>query len=247
MRHRKRGRILGRSPSHRRAMLKNLASSLLLTERDAEYDDNPPEVKGRVVTTIAKAKEVRPIIERCITMARKTLDYQRKADSLDSNAERNSEEWRKWRSSSQWNEWNQAIAPVLTARRRAIQLLGNKEAVSILFDTVAPRYEDRPGGYTRIMRLANPRLGDGGTQVILEFVGERDRVRTMAPEPIQVEEGLPEIDGPIDDPAEGTHPDSDSVQSDVRGHAGESAATEIGESDGSTSTEDDSDPEPESK
>ena len=116
MRHRRRGRILGRSPSHRRAMLKNLASSLLLTERDAEFDDNPPEVKGRVVTTIAKAKEVRPIIERCITIARKTLEDQRKADSLDSTAERNSEEWRQWRSSSQWNEWNQAIAPVLTAR-----------------------------------------------------------------------------------------------------------------------------------
>ncbi|MEC7500295.1 MAG: L17 family ribosomal protein [Planctomycetota bacterium] len=187
MRHRRRGRILGRSPSHRRAMLKNLASSLLLTERDAEFDDNPPEVKGRVVTTIAKAKEVRPIIERCITIARKTLEDQRKADSLDSTAERNSEEWRQWRSSSQWNEWNQAIAPVLTARRRAIQILGDKEAVSILFDTVAPRFEDRPGGYTRIMRLAQPRLGDGGTQVILEFVGVRDRIKEAAPEPIQVE------------------------------------------------------------
>lgn len=192
MRHRRRGRILGRSPSHRRAMLKNLASSLLLTERDAEFDDNPPEVKGRVVTTIAKAKEVRPIIERCITIARKTLEHQRKADSLDSNAERNSEEWRQWRSSSQWNEWNQAIAPVLTARRRAIQILGDKEAVSILFDTVAPRFEDRPGGYTRIMRLAQPRLGDGGTQVILEFVGVRDRVKESAPEPIQVESDSPD-------------------------------------------------------
>ena len=192
MRHRRRGRILGRSPSHRRAMLKNLASSLLLTERDAEFDDNPPEVKGRVVTTIAKAKEVRPIIERCITIARKTLEDQRKADSLDSTAERNSEEWRQWRSSSQWNEWNQAIAPVLTARRRAIQILGDKEAVSILFDTVAPRFEDRPGGYTRIMRLAQPRLGDGGTQVILEFVGTRDRIKEAAPEAIQVESDSPE-------------------------------------------------------
>ena len=194
MRHRRSGRILGRSPSHRRAMLKNLAASLLLTERDAEFDDNAPAEKGRVVTTIAKAKEVRPIIERCITIARQTLEDQRKADSLDSTAERNSEEWRQWRGSQQWNEWNQAIAPVLTARRRAIQILGNKEAVSILFDTVAPRFEERPGGYTRIMRLAKPRLGDAGTRVILEFVGERDRVKVSAPEPIQVEQESPESD-----------------------------------------------------
>jgi len=175
-------------------MLKNLASSLLLTEKDAELDDNPPAMKGRVVTTIAKAKEVRPIIDRCITIARKTLADQRKADALDSAAERNSEEWRQWRSSQQWTDWNQAIAPVLTARRRAIQILGNKEAVSILFDTVAPRFEERPGGYTRIMRLAKPRLGDAGIQVILEFVGERDRIKVSAPEPIQVEREEPELD-----------------------------------------------------
>ena len=200
MRHRRSGRILGRSPSHRRAMLKNLASSLLLTEKDAEFDDNPPATKGRVVTTMAKAKEVRPIIDRCMTMARNTLEDQRKADTLDSAAERNSEEWRQWRSSQQWTDWNQAIAPVLTARRRAIQILGNKEAVSILFDTVAPRFEERPGGYTRIMRLAKPRLGDGGIRVILEFVGERDRIKVSAPEPIQVEREEPELDETLDSP-----------------------------------------------
>ena len=46
----------------------------------------------------------------------------------------------------------------------------------MLFDTVAPRFTDRPGGYTRILRLAKPRLGDAGTRAILEFVGVRDRV-----------------------------------------------------------------------
>ena len=226
MRHRRSGRILGRSPSHRRAMLKNLAASLLLTERDAEFDDNAPAEKGRVVTTIAKAKEVRPIIERCITIARKTLEDQRKADSLDSTAERNSEEWRQWRGSQQWNEWNQAIAPVLTARRRAIQILGNKEAVSILFDTVAPRFEERPGGYTRIMRLAKPRLGDAGTRVILEFVGERDRVKVSAPEPIQVEQESPEFDETSDSA-------KDSVPEEVtEGNAAESAQADLGPEDG---------------
>jgi len=53
--------------------------------------------------------------------------------------------------------------------------LGNKEAVRVLFAEVAPRFLDRPGGYTRILRLAKPRLGDAGTRAILEFTGVRDR------------------------------------------------------------------------
>ena len=57
MRHRKRGRVLGRSPSHRKAMFHNMASALFLTERDAdETEPNKPKIKGRIVTTVAKAK-----------------------------------------------------------------------------------------------------------------------------------------------------------------------------------------------
>ncbi len=54
-------------------------------------------------------------------------------------------------------------------------MLRDKEAVSILFDDIAPRFADRPGGFTRILRLAKPRLGDAGTRAFLEFVGENDR------------------------------------------------------------------------
>ncbi len=64
---------------------------------------------------------------------------------------------------------------MVAARRRALQLLGDKEAVSVLFEEVAPRFADRDGGYTRILRLAKPRLGDAGTRAILEFVGKHDR------------------------------------------------------------------------
>ncbi|MEY2613000.1 MAG: ribosomal protein, partial [Planctomycetota bacterium] len=52
-----------------------------------------------------------------------------------------------------------------------------------LFDTIAPRFMDRPGGYTRIMRLAKPRVGDAGTRAILEFVGKNDRVKEEAQKP----------------------------------------------------------------
>ena len=55
-------------------------------------------------------------------------------------------------------------------------LIGDKQAVGVLFKEIAPRFVDRPGGYTRIVRLAKPRLGDAGTRAMLEFVGVRDRV-----------------------------------------------------------------------
>ena len=75
MRHRRKGRVLGRSPSHQRALLRNLASALFLTERDAAGDDNAPKTKGRIITTIQKAKEVRPLVERCITIAIRSLKH----------------------------------------------------------------------------------------------------------------------------------------------------------------------------
>ncbi len=188
MRHRRRGRKLGRNPKHQRALLRNLASALILTERDAELDNNAPEVKGRIVTTLQKAKEVRPLVERCITIARRALPHQQAADKLEPNVERGTEKWRSWRNSEQWHEWNQTIAPVVAARRRAIKLLGDKKAVQILFDELAERFEDRPGGYTRILRLATTRLGDAGTRAILEFVGVNDRVRKAAVKPSFEEE-----------------------------------------------------------
>jgi large subunit ribosomal protein L17 len=183
MRHRRRGRTLGRCPSHQRALLKNLASSLFLTERDAQDDDNAPRVKGRIITTLEKAKEVRPLVERCITIARRALPAQQQAEPFATTAARNSDAWKAWRKSDKYQKWNQAVAPLVLARRRALSLLGSKEAVRILFAEVAPRFIDRPGGYTRVLRLATPRLGDAGTRAILEFVGVRDRARQKAEKP----------------------------------------------------------------
>ncbi len=184
MRHRRRGRKLGRNPNHQRALLRNLASALILTERDTGGEKKGvPKVKGRIITTLQKAKEVRPLVEKCVTIARKALPHLRAAEELGPDAERFSERWKSWRASDRWQQWSRAIAPVVAAHRRVLVLLGDKKAVKILFDDIAPRFEDRPGGYTRVLHLAKPRLGDAGPRAILEFVGKHDRIRREAAKP----------------------------------------------------------------
>ena len=172
MRHRRKGRVLGRSPSHQRALLRNLAAALMLTEREAEAGEvGAPKVAGRIVTTVAKAKEVRPLVERCITIAKHGLVAIEKAREFGTTADRDSSEWKQWRQSDRWRQWAHAVSPAVQARRRVVQLLGDKQAARILFERVAPRYADRPGGYTRILKLATPRLGDAGPRAVLELVG----------------------------------------------------------------------------
>ncbi len=140
-------------------------------------------------------------------MSRSALQSPRKpcltkqaAEEFATEAERNTEAWKKWRDGEQWQKWNAAVAPAIAARRRAFSLLRDKEAVEILFDDVAPRFADRPGGYTRIMRLAKPRLGDAGTRAILEFVGVHDRVNQTSQAPSFVD----------NDPEEAVEPTADS-------------------------------------
>lgn len=175
-------------------MLRNLATSLFLTEREDEYYEhmtqadgrtvvNAPAQKGRVVTTLEKAKEARSTVERCITIAKRAQASIEAAREFETDAERNTEEWKAWRNGEQHKKWVAAIGPSVTARRRVFAILRDKEAVSLLFDEIAPRYMDRPGGYTRVLKLATPRLGDAGRQAILELVGTNDRVSTKSQKP----------------------------------------------------------------
>lgn len=117
MRHRMRGRRLGRSTAHRRALGRNLVSSLFL--------------HGRIVTTGPKAKTYRPMAEKLITLAKEKSVHR---------------------------------------IRQAVAALQDKQAVAKLFDEIGPAMRDRPGGYTRILKLGRPRLGDKGQRVLFELV-----------------------------------------------------------------------------
>lgn len=183
MRHRRKGRILGRSPAHQRALLRNLASALFLTEVGGDGDDDgAAKVRGRIITTLAKAKEVRPLVERCVTIAKQGLAAEASAKAFGTDAERDSAQWKNWRGSDQWKRWAQAMAPAVAARRRVITLIGDKKAARVLFEEIAPRFTDRPGGYTRILKLSTPRLGDAGPRAVLEFVGAQ-AAGAVAPAP----------------------------------------------------------------
>lgn len=186
MRHRMKGRKLGRNASHRHAMFRNMAASLIKTVRAEEGDPGAAKTPGRIVTTVAKAKELRPYVEKLITLAKKAAPHEARAEQYSTTAERGSQAWKDWRQSEQWRQWAQAKAPAVDYRRRAFAMLRDKEAVEILFSELGERFADRQGGYTRIVRLAKPRLGDAGERALIEFVGERDRQKIRRPAPVVV-------------------------------------------------------------
>ncbi len=126
MRHRVSHRKLGRVTEHRIAMLRNQAQALLRFER--------------LETTVPRAKELRPFVERIITIAKRGLA------GGDGNGRS------------------------LHARRLVLRDIHDREVVSKLFDTIAPRFETRPGGYTRILRIGY-RRGDSAEVAQIELVG----------------------------------------------------------------------------
>ena len=117
MRHRNAGFKLGRNTSHRRALLRNLVTSVI--------------VEDRVETTVTKAKAVRPLVEKMITLGKK-------GD--------------------------------LASRRQALSFLKPSHSVTRRFETVAPRYGDRQGGYLRIVRTGFQK-GDGAEKAFIELLG----------------------------------------------------------------------------
>ncbi len=129
MRHKKSGKKLNMDPSKRRLMFRNLTNSLLETEM--------------IKTTLARAKELRRVVEPLITLSK-----------LDSVAR----------------------------RRQAFSTLRNKDSVKKLFDIIGPKYADRPGGYTRILKCG-PRPGDNAPMAYVELVDREPDIIS----PVEVE------------------------------------------------------------
>ena len=126
MRHRKAHRKLGRVSEHRIALLRNQATALLRHER--------------IETTVPKAKELRPFVERLITIAKRGVQA------------------------------NDPKGKTLSARRQVMRDVHDEDVVTKLFDSLAPRFAERPGGYTRILKLGH-RRGDAAEIAQIELVG----------------------------------------------------------------------------
>ncbi len=234
MRHRMRGRKLGRNPSHRRAMIRNMACSLIRTLDQHEDDSARAKVPGRIVTTVPKAKELRPYVEKLVTLAKKGRQHELAAEEIKSdvpekvgNPDGNGE-WKRFRESAEYAQWHAAIAPAVACRRRAFSILRDKLAVEILFDELADRFADRPGGYTRVIKLATVRLGDAGRQALIEFVGDDDKVeKREASLVVEDDEDVADEESADEEPADEEPADEESADEESADE--ESADEEVSE------------------
>lgn len=135
MRHRMDHRKFSRAIGPRLALMRSLVTNFFET--------------GRITTTVARAKELKRIAEKLITLAKKAHKLQ--GDSQETIAKR------------------------IHYKREAMKVLYKRDVMTKLFNEIAPNYIDRPGGYTRIVKLANPRKGDGAPMAIIELVTEEKK------------------------------------------------------------------------
>ena len=174
MRHRIRGRKLGRNSPHRKALFRNLSCAIILTcEREQQGSS---KADGRIRTTLEKAKEVRPFVERLVTIAIKARGASEQAGKLICSYARGTDEWKAWRKTESGQTWLNAQAKYIHRQRQLFAVLRSRHVVGLLIDVVSPRFVDRPGGYTRVVRIAKRRLADGAHLAYLEFVGEPTRL-----------------------------------------------------------------------
>ncbi|MCH8508710.1 MAG: 50S ribosomal protein L17 [Phycisphaerales bacterium] len=173
MRHRKAGYKLNRTTAHRQAMLRNMAASLF------EH--------GQITTTVPKAKALQPFVEKIVTKAKRgDLHARRQVISMLgrdrvafawSHIPKNASEEDREKIDSQ-REFTQGFFDIPEAdqveRNRYGELRKAPRLVKHIFDNVAPRFADRAGGYTRIVKLGRHRLGDAAELCVIQFVGNEE-------------------------------------------------------------------------
>ena len=177
MRHRLKGRHLGRTSSHRHALMRNLSRCLILT-CDQE-GVGAAKASGRIRTTLEKAKEVRPFVEKLVTTAVKANRCLSDANKIRCQHARGSDEYKSWRATEAGQAWLKAQSKYIHHRRMLFNALRSNQLVVLLIEKLAPRFEDRPGGYTRVVRIAKRRLADAARLAYLEFVGEPTRLSVV--------------------------------------------------------------------
>jgi len=173
MRHRKAGRKLGRTPSHRRAMLRNMAASLF------EH--------GQIVTSVPKAKALQPFVEKIVTKAKRGDVHARRQVAAMLGRDRRAFDWLGLPAGAGEDERQRAAdmreraerffdipADGEVERNRYGELRKAPWLVRHIFENVAPRFEDRQGGYTRIVRIGYRRLGDATEMCVIQFVGAEE-------------------------------------------------------------------------
>ncbi|MGP1346868.1 MAG: 50S ribosomal protein L17 [Phycisphaerales bacterium] len=173
MRHRKAGFKLGRTSTHRQAMLRNMAVSLF------EH--------GQVVTTIPKAKALQPFVEKMVTTAKQGTIHARRQIASELGRDRRAFEWlhtpkgaddaekeivRKQADAAK--DFFDIPAADTVERNRYGELRKSPRIVKHIVDNVAPRFADRNGGYTRIIKLGKRRKGDAAELCVIQFVGAEE-------------------------------------------------------------------------
>jgi len=197
MRHRKHNHQLGVKSAHRVSLVANLSCSLI------EH--------GRIKTTLAKARALRPAIEKIITLAKR-------AKSTDGAAQK------------------------VHFRRLAIARLRNKKAVSKLFDELVDQFVNRNGGYTRIYKLAIPRLGDAADMALIEFVEEAPKKKSSKKKQTKKKTAKSEANPAKDDQEEtpaSTTGEGDTAEDSAEPVASEEVKTESPDSEDQEASSDD--------
>jgi len=173
MRHRKGGYKLGRTSTHRLATLRNLACSLF------EH--------GQIVTTIPRAKAMQPFVEKIVTKAKEGGLHSRRQVIAKLGWDRPGFEWL-WLPKKPSDAEKASVQKLAdraskyfdipessqVERNRYGELRKAPKMVKHIFENVAPRFKDRAGGYTRIIKLGRHRIGDGGEQCVIQFVGAEE-------------------------------------------------------------------------